>query len=144
MVVRFVLLGKSIVIFKKIDKRYAKSSSGQVGVIPENYVQAVADPPEPKEPPPQISTFSNAYPNLDGFPSINGSRTSNPPPYDPHQYINPATYSNTSWQSQETSPWPSSPQINVRHKFLYICLFIYLLYKNSSSSFFFANIIASN
>jgi hypothetical protein len=97
--------------------RYAKSSSGQVGVIPENYVQALADPPEPNEPPPPLSTFShsnNNYPNLDVFNSNsnNTSRTSTQPNYPPppaydHQYMNPTTYNN--WQAQ-----PSSPLANVR------------------------------
>jgi hypothetical protein len=104
---------KSMFIFE--NNRYAKSAAGQVGVIPENYVQALADPPEPNEPPPPLSTFSNPnnhYPNLDGIHSNNNtSRTSTPssyppPPYD-HQYMNPAPSNN--WPAQ-----PSSPLTNVR------------------------------
>jgi len=120
-------------------QRYAKNSSGQVGVIPENYVQAVADPPEPNEPPPPLSTFSSPYPNLDGFNSNNnGPRTSYPPPYDQHQYMNPATYNNNTnnWQTQshETSAWPSSPQNNVRYIYLFILFFQCILVNKNSSS----------
>ncbi|UJR37399.1 hypothetical protein I4U23_030104 [Adineta vaga] len=94
---------------------FAKSSYGQVGVIPENYVEALVDPPEPNEPPPALSTFShtnNNYPNLDVLSSNNNTSQSTypPPPYDQHQYMNPATYTNN-WQSQETSAWPSSPPL---------------------------------
>lgn len=92
-----------------------------MGVIPENYVQALADPPEPNEPPPPLSTFSSPYPNLDGFNNNtnNTARTSNPSPYDQHQYMNPATYNNT-WQSHDTTPWPSSPPASVRYRHTYL------------------------
>ncbi|CAF3985360.1 unnamed protein product [Rotaria sp. Silwood2] len=96
---------------------YAKNSAGQVGVIPENYVQALADPPEPNEPPPPppLFTFSNpnnTYLNKDLFnPNNNVSKPaippSHPPPYDPPQYMNPTT--TISWQPVEPSAWPSSP-----------------------------------
>ncbi|CAF1236556.1 unnamed protein product [Adineta ricciae] len=94
---------------------YAKNSSGRMGVIPENYVQALADPPEPNEPPPAMSTFShtnNNYPNLDVFGSNNNTTKSSysPPAYDQHQYMNPGTYTNN-WQTQEASAWPSSPPL---------------------------------
>jgi len=120
MVVRIYFKIKFFFIVKNYE-RYAKNSSGRVGVIPENYVQALADPPEPNEPPPPLSTFSNTnniFPSLDGFGSSNNnaSRTSNPPPYDSHQYMNPASYNN--WQPQESAAWPSlssSPQPNVRY-----------------------------
>ena len=114
--------------------RYAKNSSGRMGVIPENYVQALADPPEPNEPPPAMSTFShtsNNYPNLDAFGNNNNTAKSSysPPAYDQHQYMNPGTHTNN-WQTQEISPWalapPLPPQLtNVRHIFLrtdlYLC-----------------------
>ncbi|CAF0928284.1 unnamed protein product [Adineta ricciae] len=94
---------------------YAKNSSGRMGVIPENYVQALADPPEPNEPPPAMSTFShtnNNYPNLDVFGSNNNTAKSSysPPAYDQHQYMNPGTYTNN-WQAQDTSAWASSPPL---------------------------------
>lgn len=98
---------------------YAKNSSGEVGVIPENYVQALADPPEPNEPPPSFSTFSNNYPNLNAFDSNgNSGRTAyhQPPSYEQHSSMYPQTnYMNTnSWQAQDTTPWQSSaPPVNV-------------------------------
>ncbi|CAF0776928.1 unnamed protein product [Rotaria sp. Silwood1] len=108
---------------------FAKNSSGQVGVIPENYVQALADPPEPNEPPPPLSTFSNTnntYLNKDIFNSNNNlSKTSSipsshPPSYDPPQYMNPTSYNN--WQPIDSSTWQSSSpspvqplQVNEEH-----------------------------
>ncbi|CAF1281027.1 unnamed protein product [Rotaria sordida] len=91
---------------------YAKSSSGQVGVIPENYVQALADPPEPNEPPPPLLTFSNpnnTYLNRDIFNSNNNVPKPSSPPihspsYDPPQYMNPTNFN--TWQSTDSSAWP--------------------------------------
>ncbi|CAF3611984.1 unnamed protein product [Adineta steineri] len=102
---------------------YAKNSSEKVGVIPENYVQALADPPEPNEPPPPpppMSTFANSnnnYPNLDVFNSNNNvAKSSFPPPYDQHQYMNPNTYNN--WQAPEQPAWqaPSSPSYQLNEE----------------------------
>lgn len=109
----FFLSNKFIFYFQ----RYAKNSAGQVGVIPENYVQASDDPPEPSVPPPPPASV---YPSFDGFngnTNHSDSRSSNPPPYKPHTYMNPSSYGDTNWSSNNSTPWPSSPQVNVRYYF---------------------------
>ncbi|CAF3401772.1 unnamed protein product [Rotaria socialis] len=93
---------------------YAKSASGKVGVIPQNYVEALSDLPEPNEPPPPpLSSFSNpanVYFNRDlTNTNFNTSKTSIPT-FDPPQYMNPTTYSN--WQSQDPPAW--SPPITAQ------------------------------
>lgn len=90
--------------------RFAKNAYGQMGVIPQNYVQAVADPPEPAEPPPSSSTFSGSgYPNLDTF---NGNNTNNARLSSSsfgHTYMNPSDMGN--WQPQEQPAWAPPPPV---------------------------------
>ena len=97
----------------KTSIRYAKNASGQVGVIPENYVQALADPPEPNEPPPPFSTFSTANHSMDTFShNANTSRSSYQSNADPPLYMNPVVTNN--WQPPELPSW-SPAQRPVRY-----------------------------
>ena len=122
-----------------IQKRFAKNSFGEIGVIPENYVQALADPPEPTEPPPSFSTFSNNYPNLDTF-NGNGTRSAyqpQPPSYDQHSsmYPQPNYMNNNSWQTSDTTPWQASaPTMNVRWIRMFSLVFFFV-FKCYSSCF---------
>lgn len=102
--------------------RYAKNAYGQMGVIPENYVQALADPPEPNEPPP-LTTFNQGHSSSNAYNgNNNNARTSFPPPYD-HQYMNPASTGN--WQSHEPTTWspppPPQQQPTVRYMHYFSC-----------------------
>lgn len=97
----------------KTSIRYAKNASGHVGVIPENYVQALADPPEPNEPPPSFSTFSTANHSMDTFNhNANTSRSSYQSNADPPLYMNPVV--TNSWQPPELPSW-SPAQRPVRY-----------------------------
>ena len=92
------------------SSRYAKNAVGQVGVIPENYVETLADPPEPQEPPPLMTTFSHSsttspplYPSSDIYHNTN--RTSYP---DPPHYMNPMAIGN-SWQNSSADSYNARP-----------------------------------
>jgi len=95
-----------------------------MGVIPENYVQALADPPEPIEPPPPpppLATFSSSYPHP-GAQNGNNNMSRTPfatAHYDEGSYMNSSTVNN----------WPSvPPQANVRYMDLFSCMkFLFLL-----------------
>jgi hypothetical protein len=115
--------------------RYAKNATGKIGVIPENYVQALADPPEPNEPPPPLSTFSyntqqsNSF-NREIFNSAtNASRSSHQPVVDEHQYMNPEAFND--WlpppdavgNSSSSPRNVSSTKRSVRHQKLAIVRF---------------------
>ncbi|CAF0938089.1 unnamed protein product [Adineta steineri] len=75
-----------------------------------------------------MSTFTNSnnnYPNLDVFNSNNNvAKSSFPPPYDQHQYMNPNTYNNwqapeqPAWQAPEQPAWqaPSSPSYQLNEE----------------------------
>ncbi len=98
--------------------RFARSSTGKVGVIPENYVLALHDPPEPTVPPPPVSSYLNQNPKP-GLYNGNGntSRSSGGSgQYDPPTYMNPID-GNRNWQAPETPAWPAAPPLpsgNVR------------------------------
>ncbi|MCC7159899.1 MAG: hypothetical protein IT281_10225 [Ignavibacteria bacterium] len=118
-----------------IKNRYAQSASGKVGVIPQNYVEALSDLPEPNEPPPPpLSSFSNpanTYLNRDlTNTNYNTSKpSSQTPPNDPPQYMNPSPYNN--WQSQDPPAWSApiittTPLPNVSSENLLFDSFIYI------------------
>lgn len=88
-------------------------------MIPQNYVETLLDEPEPNEPPPPLTTFSNTYHNRDSLGSNNlyprtSLPTSHPPPYEPPQYMNPTPTNN--WSQPDVPAWSSSSaQSSVRY-----------------------------
>jgi hypothetical protein len=121
---------------RKTSIRYAKNSSGQVGVIPENYVQALADPPEPNEPPPPLSSFSSSnhsmYPSMDTHHNnANTSRSSIQSNVEPPLYMNPNAANN--WPAPDLPAW-SPAQRPVRYPDE--CLFDAFVVSCLSESFF--------
>lgn len=93
-----------------------------MGVIPENYVQALADPPEPNEPPP-LTTFNQGHSTSNTYNGNNNPRTSFPPAYDEH-YMNSGSIGN--WQPNEPKAWspPPPPQqpYAVRYMHCFPCI----------------------
>jgi len=99
---------------------YAKNSSGRVGVIPENYVETLADPPEPQEPPPPLATFAHSsassplYPSSDLYTNFNRTSYNDQPP----SYLNQTSSITNNWQNSSAESYgnarPSSHQSNRR------------------------------
>ena len=120
--------------------RYAKNTSGKLGVVPENYVQALADPPEPNEPPPPVSypSLNRSYPSYDSNSSSNNnSRASYQSNSDPHHYMNPEAMTN--WSAPELPSW-TPVERSVRK--VQRCKF--LINRTRSVRFFFLNVVDSN
>lgn len=82
--------------------RYARNNAGNFGVIPENYVESLLDPPEPNEPPPPLPPYPasiSSFSSHGSYNNGNNNRSNYSPNVDSHEYMNPASLGNWAAQS---------------------------------------------